>query len=66
MQYQGIFTKRTFSNSEGEKSTWYKVGYIKTTTQGGQFMRLFHQPDVDYFIFGDESSTLPEIQLRAE
>jgi hypothetical protein len=65
MQYQGIFTKREYITKDNiTKSAWYKVGYLKTTEQGGQFIRLFNQPDTSFYVFTNEDETLPEIQIE--
>jgi hypothetical protein len=67
MQYQGIFTKREYITKDNiTKSAWYKVGYLKTTEQGGQFIRLFNQPDTSFYVFKTDDETLPEIQIETK
>ena len=51
-QYQGIFTRHEYKDKDGKVNyKWYKAGYIKLTEKGGKFMRLFHQPNIDFYCF---------------
>jgi hypothetical protein len=43
---------RKFYEKEGEKKVkWYRAGIMKETDQGTRFIRLFHQPETDFFIY---------------
>ena len=43
---------RKFYEKEGEKKVkWYRAGIMKETDKGTMFLRLFHQPETDFFIF---------------
>ena len=67
-QYLGIFSKHEFINEQGEViKRWYKVGYLKMTENGGKFIRLFHQPQHDYFCFENEATEplIPTITLES-
>lgn len=66
MKYQSIFTKHTYKDNDQEKTTWYKVGYLKSTLNGGQYIRLFHHPELSMYIFKDEDEKNPETQLDKE
>ena len=42
---------RKFYEKEGEKKVkWYRAGVMKETDQGTRFLRLFHQPETDFFV----------------
>ena len=46
---------RKFYEKEGEKKMkWYRAGVMKETDKGTRFLRFFHQPEIDYFIFPKE------------
>jgi hypothetical protein len=65
MRYFNIFTRKSFVDDQGEsKFTWYKVGYMKTTPNGGRFITMFNQPDTAYYVLDPEEQSLPEIQLE--
>ena len=43
---------RKFYEKEGEKKMkWYRAGVMKETDKGSRFIRLFNQPETDFFIF---------------
>ena len=43
---------RKFYEKEGEKKVkWYRAGLMKETDKGTMFLRLFHQPETDFFIY---------------
>jgi len=43
---------RKFYEKDGEKKVkWYKAGVLKETDKGSRYLRLFHQPEIDLFIF---------------
>ena len=42
---------RKFYEKEGEKKVkWYRAGLMKETDKGTMFLRLFHQPETDFFV----------------
>jgi hypothetical protein len=46
---------RKFYEKEGEKKMkWYRAGMMKETDKGTRFLRLFNQPETDFFIFEKE------------
>lgn len=48
---------RKFYEKDGEKKVkWYKAGQMKETDSGARYLRLFHQPMIDFFIFEKEDS----------
>ncbi len=54
---------RKFYEKDGEKKVkWYKAGYIKETDNGKKYLRLYQQPQTDFFIFERE---LPKEEDKA-
>jgi hypothetical protein len=53
-----VFTRRIFVENGETQKKWYKVGFIKETPNGARYLRLFHQPDTEFFIA--EKLELPE------
>lgn len=55
---------RKFYETEGIKKTkWYKAGIMKETDKGSIYIRLFNQPQTDFFVFPkEEAQPLPETQ----
>jgi hypothetical protein len=52
---------RKFYEKEGEKKMkWYRAGMMKETDKGTKFLRLFNQPETDFFIFEREESQQTE------
>jgi hypothetical protein len=51
MIYKNVFAKKTYMSEGVEKTSWYKVGYIKIKPDGGSFLVLNHQPDTVFYIF---------------
>jgi hypothetical protein len=39
---------------------WYRAGMMKETDKGTKFLRLFNQPETDFFIFEREESQQTE------
>ncbi|HRH03912.1 MAG TPA: hypothetical protein PLN13_13590 [Bacteroidia bacterium] len=55
---------RKFYEADGIKKTkWYKAGIMKETDKGSVYLRLFHQPQTDFFVFEKaEAEKIPEAQ----
>lgn len=68
MQLFNVFTKKTIHTGQEEKTLWFKAGTIKSTENGGNFLTLFHIPDVDFFIYPDKQreKEIPDIQLDTD
>lgn len=54
MTYKDIFTLKEYEEDGETKKLWQKVGYIKTTASGGQFMNLPMFPDTAFYIFDND------------
>lgn len=65
-KYLSIFSRHDYKDEAGKTQTrWYKVGFLKLTDNGGKFIRLFQQPQIDYFCFENEADVLPEVQTQS-
>jgi hypothetical protein len=43
---------RKFYEKDGEKKVkWYRAGVMKETDKGTMFIRLFHLPEIDFFVY---------------
>ncbi|MBI4930185.1 MAG: hypothetical protein HY841_05445 [Bacteroidetes bacterium] len=51
MQIFSICTKRIFEKDGVVKTKWYKAGIMKITDKGNRYIRLFHQPETEFYIF---------------
>jgi len=50
---------RKFYEKDGEKKVkWYRAGIMKETDKGSRYLRLFSNPETDFFIF--EKTENPE------
>lgn len=62
MKYLNICSKRTINSPTGPKNIFHKVGVVKVTDNGGWFIQLFQQPEVDFQIFPSQDEELPVIE----
>ncbi len=49
--YYTVFTKKTYLIEDQEKTSWYKVGYIKISASKGSFLVLHQQPETTLHLF---------------
>lgn len=61
MQLFDVCTKRVYEKDGEKKVKWYRMGIMKKTEKGNFYIRLFHQPEVDMFVFERETD-LPVIE----
>lgn len=51
MQVFNVLTKKIINRPDKEPVTlWHRVGLIKITNGGSQYLQMFHQPDTDFYI----------------
>jgi hypothetical protein len=62
MKYLNICSKRTINKDAVPKTIFHKVGVVKITENGGWFIQLYQQPDVDFQIFPSQDESLPTIE----
>ena len=51
MNFKDIMTRREYVKDGEKKSVWMKVGTLKTTTDGKQYVDLFMFPDTQFYVF---------------
>ena len=50
MQIFDVYTRKVYEKEGEQKATSYKAGALKVTDRGTMYLRLFHIPDVDFYI----------------
>ena len=61
MKLYDVCTRKFYENKEGiKKIKWYKAGVMKETDKGTKYLRLFNQPETDFFLFEKEETMQPE------
>ena len=53
-----ICVRRNYEKDGEKKVSWYKVGFLKVAETGKKYIRLFQQPNTDFFVF--ENKEKPE------
>ena len=51
MTYKDICTKREYMKGEEKKTKWFKVGTLRITDEGKQFIELNLLPDTPLYVF---------------
>ena len=46
-----ICTKKEYEKDGEVKVKWYKAGILKIADSGRQYIRFFHLPEIDFFVF---------------
>ena len=63
MQLLNICTKKDYEKEGVRKTKWYKVGVMKIADSGKRYIKLYHQPETEYFVFAnDENQKETEIE----
>jgi len=66
MKLFNICTRKDFEKEGMHKSVWYKVGLLKEADSGKRYIKLFHQPQTEFFVFDKDDNSLPsEIQQNS-
>ena len=56
MQLFNICTKKDYEKNGENKTKWYKVGVMKIADSGKKYIKLFHQPQTEFFVFEREEN----------
>ena len=51
MQLYNICTKKDYEKDGEKKTVWYKVGLLKIEDSWKRYIKLFHLPDTEFFVF---------------
>ena len=57
-----ICVRRDYEKDGEKKIKWYKVGIFKVTESGRKYIRLFQQPQTEFFVFGRKENSQGEFQ----
>ena len=57
MQLFNICTKKNYETNGEQKIKWYKVGILKIADSGKKYIKFFHQPDTEFFVFDKDEKT---------
>ena len=62
MQLFNICAKKDYEKEGEKKVKWYKVGFLKVADSGKKYIKLFHQPHTEFFVFDkdDKQQGTPE------
>jgi hypothetical protein len=63
-KFYNVLSRRIYKDAQGiEKKQYFHAGIIKETESGGRYMRMNHQPEVEFFIADQKllDEALPEI-----
>lgn len=62
MQLLNICTRKEYEKDGEKKIKWYKVGILKIADSGMKYIRLWQQPDTEFYVFenkeADESGAI--------
>jgi hypothetical protein len=56
MQLLNICTKKDYEKDGEKKTKWYKVGFLKIADSGKRYIKLFHQPETEFFVFEEDEN----------
>lgn len=56
MQLLNICTKKDYEKNGEKKTKWYKVGVLKIADSGKRYIKMFHQPQTEFFVFDNEEN----------
>jgi hypothetical protein len=63
MKLFNICTRKDFDKEGIRKSVWYKVGLLKEADSGRMYIKMYHQPSTEFFVFEkDENVALGDGQ----
>jgi len=61
MQLFNICTKREYEVNGDKKIKWYKIGVLKITDGQKKYIRLYHAPQTELYVF-DREELSPETE----
>jgi hypothetical protein len=66
MQILSIYTRKIYEKDGQKKVQWYKVGILKENDNGRKFIKLFSQPNDDFFIVDNNEKNEEEKESEVE
>ena len=65
MQLFNICTKKHYEKDGEHKTKWYKIGILKIAESGKKYIKLFHQPDTEFFVF-ERDENIQAVETKKE
>lgn len=56
MKIFNICTRKVYDVNGEEKSKWYRVGAMKIADSGKMYIKLYQQPDTEFYVFDADDS----------
>ncbi len=56
MKLFNICTRKDFDKDGIRKSVWYKVGLLKEADSGRMYIKMYHQPQTEFFVFENDEN----------
>jgi len=56
MLMYNICTRKEYEKDGEKKVKWYRVGALKIADSGKKYIKLFQQPDTEFFVFDVEEA----------
>jgi hypothetical protein len=63
MRFFDVLTKKVYEKDGEKKATSYRAGVMKITDRGNIYLRLFHNPNTDYFI-REREPNMPVVDIE--
>ncbi len=62
MKILDVLSRRIYEKDGEQKAVFFRAGAIKVTDRGNMYLRLFHIPDVDFYI-RERLPSIPEVDI---
>ena len=63
MRFFDVLTKKVYEKDGEKKAKSYKAGVMKITDRGNMYLRLFHNPNTDFFI-QEREPNMPVVDIE--
>ncbi|HKR03963.1 MAG TPA: hypothetical protein VJY62_04940, partial [Bacteroidia bacterium] len=60
-----ICTKKEFEKDGEKKAIWYRAGFLKEADSGRKYIKFFHQPETEFFVFEREENNQETLEVAA-
>lgn len=63
MKYYRVLTKFEYEHNGEKKVRWFRIGEIKETDRGGQYLTLYQQPATDFIIVQERDDEAKDLEV---
>ena len=63
MKILDVFTRKVFEKDGEQKAVSYRAGAIKVSDRGNMYLKLFHIPDVEFFV-RERIPKIPDVDIN--